>query len=125
MLVVSALVLAGVIAGYAAVTSPELRGPYATPRPSVVNAPHLTPADTVIFEPAAIDARFVPCLFPRSVQVPWVYVGNGDPLGNTTYVYDQQGQNVIMVVRMSVATPCSPAMWGQPPNPIPLERVAR
>jgi hypothetical protein len=43
MLVVSLLLLGGVIAGYAAVSSPELRGPYATPRPGVVG-PQATPA---------------------------------------------------------------------------------
>ena len=122
MLVVSALLLVGVIAGYAAVSSPELRGPYATPRPSVVNAPHLTPADNVIFRPGAINPPVAPC-FPPSVQVPSAFVGN--TVRSTTYVYDEHGQNVIEVIRSSVAVACSPVIWGQPPNGIPFDRVGR
>jgi hypothetical protein len=40
VILISLLLLVGVVAGYAAVSSPELRGPYATPRPlpSLVHA---------------------------------------------------------------------------------------
>ena len=131
MLVISALLLVGVVAGYAAVSSPELRGPYATPRPSVVNAPRFTPAPLVTFEPAAFNPPFASCVFPPSVQAASASVGPPSVqvppvfVGNTIYVYDQQGQNVIAVIRSSVGSACSPVIWGQPPNGIPFGRVGR
>lgn len=54
MVVVSVLLILGVLAGYAAVSSPELRGPFATPRPSAAVAPSPVPV-TPISE--AIPAR--------------------------------------------------------------------
>jgi hypothetical protein len=59
VLLASALLLVGILAGYAAVSSPELRGPYATPRPGVVNAPRSTPARPGTVAPAAITLPFV------------------------------------------------------------------
>jgi hypothetical protein len=58
VLLASALLLAGILAGYAAVSSPDLRGPYATPRPGVVKAPRSAPARDTILAPAAITAPF-------------------------------------------------------------------
>jgi hypothetical protein len=111
MLVLSLVLLAGVVAGYAAVSSPELRGPYATPRPSVVNAPRVTPEAIASLDPAAFDPRFASCGQPLAVQVLPVFVGN------TIQVYDQSGQTLIAVIRSS-GVACSPVIWGQPPSPI-------
>ena len=116
--VISVLLLAGVVAGYAAVSSPDLRGPYATPRPSVVNAPRFTPAPVASLEPAAISVPFVPrCVAPDSVRVMTVVVG-------TLSVYDRTGRNISASVPTSMSNPCV-VIWGQPPSPIPLDRVAR
>jgi hypothetical protein len=120
MLVISALLLLGLVAGYAAVSSPELRGPYATPRPSVVNAPRFTLPPRASFEPPVIFQPIVPpCVLPAAVHVPAVFVGA------TTYVYDEHGQSVIEIIRSDVNAACSPVIWGQSPSPIPYERVAR
>jgi hypothetical protein len=77
LLVISILLIAGVLAGYAAVSSPELRGPYATPRPSVavVAAVRFTPAPFVRAEPAAAVAPSSGCILPGSVFTATVFVG--------------------------------------------------
>jgi hypothetical protein len=118
VLVISVLLVVGVVAGYAAVSSPELRGPYATPRPlpSIVHAP-FTQAPSAGIAPAAISGRSEACVLPASVRVPTVFVGT------RTYVYDRLGQSLIAIVPTSVSDPC-PVFWGQPPNPIP-DRIAR
>lgn len=123
MLVLSLLLLGGVVAGYAAVSSPELRGPYATPRPSVVNAPRVTPAPIASIDPAAISWPFAPCVMPPSLQMPSAVQVPPSVVGNTIYVYDQSGQNLVTVIRSS-GVACSPVIWGQPPSPIPYDRVS-
>lgn len=128
VLVISLLLLVGVVAGYAAVSSPELRGPYATPRPSVVNAPRITPAPVASLEPAAISVPFVlGCVGPDGVRAT-IAVGSPLPMvavgGPLLVVYDRTGQNVIASVPMSVSSACG-VVWGQPPNAIPFDRVSR
>jgi len=120
MLVLSLLLLGGVIAGYAAVSSPELRGPYATPRPSVVNAPRLRPAPVASPEPwpTTTLGSSVACASPASVPWAWILVdGPG-------VIVTSPSQNVTVSVRPSVSNACI-VIWGQPPSPIPYDRIAR
>lgn len=121
-LAILALLLIGVVAGYAAVSSPELRGPYATPRPSVVNAPLLVPAQAARTEPLS-NTTFgssVACLMPDSAPPTWIFVG-----GPAVTVTSPSGQNVTVSVRSSASTTCPALIWGQPPNWIPYERISR
>jgi hypothetical protein len=121
-LVISFLLLLGVVAGYAAVSSPELRGPYATPRPlpSVVSAPRFTPAPAGSVEPASLTTlgfSFV-CVVPGSAQLTWIFVN-----GQNVTVTSPTGQNMTVSLPTSVSTTC-PVFWGQPPSPIE-DRIAR
>jgi hypothetical protein len=102
VLVISLLLLIGVVAGYAAVSSPELRGPYATPRPSpaVLHAV-FTPAPASSIEPAAFSRPAAACSAPLSV---WVA---------TTVV---NGQAVSTTVVNASGNPCL-IRWGNPPMP--------
>ena len=117
VLVISVLLLVGVVAGYAAVSSPELRGPFATPRPlpSVVHAPVFTPALAGSIEPASIQRSSVACVVPGSGQMTTILT--------TTLVAN--GQTVITTLLPGTSSnPCA-VQWGQPPNPIPYDRVSR
>lgn len=118
-IVLSVLIVVGMAVSYAAVSSPEFRGPYATPRPlpSAVQAPLFTPAPVAI-DPATLRGPAVTCVLPQSVRVPPAFVGD------VTYVYDRFGQTVIATLLTSVSTPC-PVFWGWPPRPMPYDRVAR
>ena len=112
MRVVFVLLLIGVIAGYAAVSSPELRGPFATPRPSAVIAPTVaTPAVQLIQLPVErieIPSRPVSCVQPSPVPV---FV---DVRGVSTAV---GGELVSQLVPVSAGNdPQCSVWWGQPPN---------
>ena len=113
MLAVSLLLLVGVVAGYAAVSSPELRGPYATPRPlpSVVNAPRFTPMPVGSIEPASIGGGpyYPGCVVPGAVWASTVFVN---------------GHSVIVTTVASTNNPCV-IQWGQPPSPMAFDRVSR
>lgn len=102
MLAISVLLLVGVVAGYAAVSSPELRGPYATPRPlpSTVNAPGVTGATVWRIETASRGGPSVVCVEPRSARGPTAVV-----LGQTQ-VYDRLGQTMITTLPAAVGIAC-------------------
>ena len=121
VLVLSLLLLGGVIAGYAAVSSPELRGPYATPRPSVVNEPRLRPVPLASLEPSSISTfgSSVACVTSGSAPPAWILVD-----GPGVIVTSPSGQNVTVSVRPSASNACI-VIWGQPPSPIPYDRIAR
>ena len=120
VLAISVLLLLGVVAGYAAVSSPELRGPYATPRPlpSIVHAPVLTPAPVGDIAPASSYIQSADCVGPAVVR-PTTGLVNGQRV--TTIL---NGQTVTTIFSGTSGNPCA-VWWGQPPNPIPYDRVAR
>jgi hypothetical protein len=121
VLVISVLLLLGVVAGYAAVSSPELRGPYATPRPlpSVVNAPRSTPAPIQRSDPASVILfRSADCVDPGAIS-PTTISANAQRV--TTLL---NGSTVTTILPNAGANPCA-VWWGQPPNPIPYDRIAR
>ena len=116
VLVISVLLLVGVVAGYAAVSSPELRGPFATPRPlaSVVHAPVFTPAPIGSTKPASLQRTSIACVVPGSAQLTTI-------LTTTVFV---NGQTVTTTILPGASSnPCA-VWWGQPPNLIPYDRLS-
>jgi hypothetical protein len=77
MLIVSVVLVGAAVLGYAAVSSPALRGPYATPYPTAVVVPaRYTPAPFVSIQPGSVSAPGGPgCVGPGSVSTTQVFVG--------------------------------------------------
>jgi hypothetical protein len=120
VLAISVLLLVGVVAGYAAISSPELRGPYATPRPlpSLVHAPVFTPAPVGDIAPASVYIQSADCLGP-AVSRPTTVVVSGQRVSTIL-----NGQTVTTILAAVASAPCA-VSWGQPPSPLPYDRVAR
>jgi hypothetical protein len=114
MLVVSIVLVGAAVLGYAAVSSPALRGPFATPYPTaVVIAARYTPAPFVSIQPASIGAPGgLGCVGPGSVSTSQVFVG---------------GQ-LVTVTRpqpLSVSARCQVFYLELQRVALPLDRIAR
>jgi hypothetical protein len=114
MLIVSVVLVGAAVLGYAAVSSPALRGPYATPYPTAVVVPvRFTPAPFVSIQPASVGAPGgLGCVVPGSVSTTQVFVG---------------GQ-LVTVTRpqpLSVSAVCQVFYRDLQRVTLPLDRIAR
>ena len=133
---VSVLLMVGVVVGYGAVSSPELRGPFATPRPSAAFDLPTTSAQVFIQAPPTlyittdVPAGAADCLrivLPHETNV---FVA-GRPITVVRPVPDPPpGVETGVVIGPNGATgvmwnTCDDrVIWGQPPSPMPYYRVS-
>jgi hypothetical protein len=110
---ISIALVVGTVLGWAAISSTALRGPFATPHPSVALAPiaRFTPAPFATVVAGAVGAQVPGGCMMSGIYTATVFVG-----GQTVTISRPQAP--------STSTPCL-VFWSQMTKPLPFGRIAR